>query len=113
MNRVEPPSRTCTCGNLIAGADTHSVCALCLGLQHARDVLWCVHTGRGFCDRSGRFTCYPYVEVCSGAKWRGAKETEDAVRKAPRAKDELKNLNFFLNSRCVNQSGTGCGRDVG
>ncbi|MEQ2317132.1 hypothetical protein AMECASPLE_039659, partial [Ameca splendens] len=50
--------------------------------------LWCVHTECGFCDRSGRFTCYPYVEACSGAERRGVKETKDGVRKARRAKRE-------------------------
>ncbi|MEQ2223225.1 Thioredoxin- transmembrane protein 2-B, partial [Ilyodon furcidens] len=60
----------------------------------------------------------------SGAARCGAKDAESAARKARQAKrererersgamDELKNLNFFLNSRRVNQSGTGCGCDVG
>ncbi|CAL9689451.1 unnamed protein product [Knipowitschia caucasica] len=31
--------RLCTCGNKISGADSHSVCAACLGLQHARDAV--------------------------------------------------------------------------
>ncbi|MEQ2196213.1 hypothetical protein XENOCAPTIV_026692, partial [Xenoophorus captivus] len=39
MNRVKPPSRTCTCDNLISGADIHSVCPSCLGLQDVRDAL--------------------------------------------------------------------------
>ncbi|XP_024141773.2 uncharacterized protein LOC112154824 [Oryzias melastigma] len=47
---VRPPSRACTCGNKIAGADTHSACASCLGLQHAQDALaspvTCEHCAR-------------------------------------------------------------------
>ncbi|MEQ2166003.1 hypothetical protein GOODEAATRI_023043 [Goodea atripinnis] len=36
---AKPPTRTCTFGNLISGADTHPVCASCPGLQHAQDGL--------------------------------------------------------------------------
>ncbi|MEQ2160315.1 hypothetical protein GOODEAATRI_032437 [Goodea atripinnis] len=56
MNRVKPLSRTCTCGNLIAGADTLSVCASCLGLQHAQDSVAsppsCEHCARLFLKES-------------------------------------------------------------
>ncbi|CAL9696700.1 unnamed protein product [Knipowitschia caucasica] len=42
--------RLCTCGNKISGADSHSVCAACLGLQHARyavaDTVTCDHCAR-------------------------------------------------------------------
>lgn len=34
-----PPPRACQCGNKISGADTHSACASCLGLPHARQAL--------------------------------------------------------------------------
>ncbi|MED6240252.1 hypothetical protein ATANTOWER_018148 [Ataeniobius toweri] len=80
--------------------------------------LWCVHTERGFCDRSGQFTCYSYVEARLGAERREAVQRRrrtrcgrraERSRSRVRAMDELKNLNFFLNLRRVNQSGTGCG----
>ena len=50
MDKVKPPARACACGNKIAGADTHSACAACLGLQHARAALaspaTCEHCAR-------------------------------------------------------------------
>lgn len=39
MEKDSLPPKACKCGNKIAGADSHSVCASCLGLQHARDAL--------------------------------------------------------------------------
>lgn len=39
MEKDSLPPKACTCGNKIAGADSHPVCASCLGLQHAREAL--------------------------------------------------------------------------
>ncbi|XP_047235562.1 uncharacterized protein LOC124876659 [Girardinichthys multiradiatus] len=50
--------------------------------------IWCVHTEHGFCDRSGQFTCYPYIEARSGAERRGAEGEAGAM-------DELKTLNKY------------------
>ncbi|MEQ2167030.1 hypothetical protein GOODEAATRI_034656 [Goodea atripinnis] len=47
--------------------------------------LRCVHTKRDFCERSGQFTCYPYVEARSGAErceGRGGRGAEGAASEA-------------------------------
>ncbi|MEQ2246202.1 hypothetical protein ILYODFUR_035837, partial [Ilyodon furcidens] len=60
-------------------------------------------------ERSGAARCETHGE--RGAE--GAASEAGAKRERSGAMDELKNQNFFLNSCCVNQSGTGCGCDVG
>ena len=45
-------ARLCLCGSKIAAADTHQVCAACLGLQHARTAI----TAPGVCEHCARLS---------------------------------------------------------
>lgn len=50
MDGLPPAARICQCGKKISGADTHSACQACLGLQHAQAALTdpaaCQHCAR-------------------------------------------------------------------
>ncbi|XP_076137379.1 uncharacterized protein LOC143119644 [Alosa pseudoharengus] len=60
--KCEAPARMCLCGNKILAADTHQVCAACLGLQHAQTALTspevCEHCARlSLRSRRRRLAC--------------------------------------------------------
>ena len=48
----KPPTKSCVCGNKMSGADSHSVCIRCLGLEHARAALAFPTT----CEHCARFS---------------------------------------------------------
>ena len=48
----KPPTKSCICGNKMSGADSHSVCICCLGLEHAKAALATPAT----CEHCARFT---------------------------------------------------------
>ncbi|XP_041931407.1 LOW QUALITY PROTEIN: uncharacterized protein LOC121695003 [Alosa sapidissima] len=50
--KCEAPARMCLCGNKISAADTHQVCAACLGLQHGQTAL----TSPEVCEHCARFS---------------------------------------------------------
>ena len=35
----KPPTKSCVCGNKMSGADSHSACIRCLGLEHTKAAL--------------------------------------------------------------------------
>ena len=48
----KPPTKFCACGNKMSGADSHTACIRCLGLEHAKAALAFPPT----CEHCARFT---------------------------------------------------------
>ena len=48
----KPPTKSCMCGNKMSGADSHSTCIRCLGLEHAKAALAILAT----CEHCARFS---------------------------------------------------------
>ncbi len=107
MDKVKQPEKAFACGNRIAGADSHSVCASCLRLQHAQAVsassAKCVYTPKAiffFCAVKLHRKSMAWCEIAfGGTNFRNATDCpklwlEEAIFASITSLHKFKRLNF-------------------